>query len=117
MNTPTYVVHDERRWRVIREEAVDKEPGYLLAGPANGASPFIWARVSECTPWKRQGPRRRIWRGEGVILEWDGRTMSVRKARTRKRYPTSLEAIYHMTVKAHLANERAKKLREKAQRR
>lgn len=109
---PTYVVHDEKRWRVLETLEIDGEPGYL-ATKING--PAIAIRVTECTVWKR-GPRRRIWRSDGCVLESDGRTMSIRKERTRQRWPTSLMAIYSMTVKAHMANEHAKKQRAKARR-
>lgn len=110
---PTYVIHDERRWRVVEQdtERVSHEPMYRLARPGfQGGT--LYAFVSDCKPWN-PGPRRRIWRGPNEILESDGRTMTIRKRGSRTRYPTSLEAIYSMTVKAHVANERAKKLRAK----
>lgn len=111
----TYVVHDEKRWRVVEqdEERVTNEPMYRLARP--GFDGGLYAFVRDCKPWVA-GPRRRIWRSDGCVLESDGRTMTIRKARERKRWPTSLMAIYSMTVKAHMANEHAKKLRAKGRR-
>lgn len=106
---PTYVIHDEKRWRVIEGIEIDGEPGYL-ATKIKGAP--IAIRATECTVWK-PGPRRRIWRGEGLVLEDDGRTMTIRAKRSSRRYATSLQAIYSLTVKAHLNNERIKKLRGK----
>lgn len=111
---PTYVVHDEKRWLVRGTAHIDGEPAYVLCKPFK-AGAIMYARVSECEKWKRK-PMHRVWRGEGVILESDGRTMSIRKNGARIRYPTSLEALYSMTVKTHVANERAKKLREKGRR-
>jgi hypothetical protein len=116
VNHPTYVVHDEKRWRVLGSdtERVSNEPMYRLARPGfNGGA--LYAFVADCKPWVA-GPRRRTWRYDGCVLESDGRTMTIRKARERKRWPTSLTAIYSMTVKAHLANEHAKKQRAKGRR-
>lgn len=106
---PTYVIHDDKRWLVRGTAHIDGEPAYMLSRPFKSDG-LIYARVTECEKWT-PGPIHRVWRGDNAILESDGRTMTIRKVGARVRYPTSLEAIYSMTVKAHVANERAKKAR------
>lgn len=113
MPLPTYVVHDEKCWRVLEETIVDGDPAYL-ASKMNG--PTIVIRKSECQPWTAK-PRRKTWRDtEGHVLESDGRTVTIRRKNSSTRYPTSLQAIYTMTVKLHIANERIKRLRAKGKR-
>lgn len=107
------VLHDGELWRVCERtpERVDGEPGYTLSrsrGPGRPAL-VIWARESDCTPAPDKPQVRRL-RADDVVLEFDARgAVSLRRAGSRKRYVTSLAALYSATVKAHVNNERALK--------
>jgi hypothetical protein len=118
MSKPSYVMHDGRRWYVIGEVLVDEDPGYELRDMRGRC---IIARAAECEPWKQLTTRKTFRDGKYVleidearILE-DGKIVRVirgaalRLAKSSKRWPTSLAAIYSMTVKAAVALEKAKR--------
>lgn len=110
METPKLVLHDGEKWRVVREEEVDDEPGYVLSpmrfGKVEGM--HIWARKKDVVAWAPQRTRR--LKDHDIVLEYNSRgQVFVRKTRSRKRFETSLPAIYSMTVKAHVAMEKSLK--------
>lgn len=110
---PAYVVHDGKRWYVVREAKVDGAPAYVLRAPAGPGRParHILARVAECEPWVKPIAQLRVFRAGGFVLEIlaagrDVREMKVRRARTSKRWDTSVPAIFRLTVAAHVARNR-----------
>lgn len=106
---PRYVTHDDRTWRVSRALEIDGEQFYDLMTQGPWSRTGIVARVDECVPMP--APERvRKFRDGGIVLEMNTRGQCyVRKAGSRKRYETSLEAIFSMTVKAHVAMAKALK--------
>jgi hypothetical protein len=85
---------------------LDGDPAYELYRGTR----WITARVSECIPDDR--PRKRRFRDADYVLEFDTRgTVTIREAGRRKRFETSLAAIYSMTVKAHTLRNRKPKAR------
>jgi hypothetical protein len=115
MSTPRYVEHDGQRWSVDAEIDVDDQLGYELSRrvPARNGNvarlQVIVARASECVPLA--APERvRKFRDGRIVLEMNSRgQVYVRKHGSRKRYETSLEAIFSMTVKARVAMDKALK--------
>lgn len=109
---PRYVTHDGETWRVASwGNFIDGDPGYeLIRSRGPGKQPMrIDARVTECVPVPAS-ERVRKFRDGGIVLEMNTRGQCyVRKAGSRKRYETSLEAIFSMTVKAHVAMAKALK--------
>lgn len=116
-NTPRYVEHDDRTWRVLTSLSIDDELFYQLSTQGPTARSVIVARVSECTPVA--APERvRKFRDGRIVLEMNSRgQVYVRKHGSRKRFETSLEAIYSMTVKAHVAMDKALKAATKRKKR
>jgi hypothetical protein len=99
---PRYVLHDDARWQVVEEHEIDGEPAYGLSAPGRHQ---MWARVSECIPDDK--PRVRRLRASGYVLEFDNRgAITIREQGRRKRFVTSLAAIYSQTVKATVGRER-----------
>jgi hypothetical protein len=111
MNTPSYVMHDGKRWYVIGPVDIDGAPGYELRDVRGRC---IIARAAECEPWQRPLETLRLFRAGKHVLEihvhgCEVRRVYVRTARSSKRWPTSIDAIHSMTVKAAIALEKAKK--------
>jgi hypothetical protein len=107
-DTPRFVAHDDRTWRVTDTLTIDDELFYdlMTQGPTSRAS--VVARMSECVVVHQN--RVRKFRDGGIVLEMNTRGQCfVRKAGSRKRYETSLEAIFSMTVKAHVAMQKSLK--------
>lgn len=104
--TPRYVQYDGSRWHVNGDYVMDEVPGYnLLRGKLE-----IWAPAQDCIPDDR--PRKRRLRDDSYVLEFDDRgTITIREAGRRKRFTTSLAAIYSMTVKAATLNRKPKRIR------
>jgi hypothetical protein len=89
------VRHDGKVWNVFASTTLDGEQAYTLTRPG-GAD--IVARISECgNPIK---PRTRRIRDAKHVLEFhsDG-TLKVRRCRSPRRYPISLESIYELAVR------------------
>lgn len=113
MNKPSYVKHDDKRWYVVREAKVDGAPAYVLRAPAGPGRParHILARVAECEPWTKPAEVLRVFRAGGFVLEIRVagsmvREMKVRQDRGKKRWDTSVPAIFRLTVAAHVARNR-----------
>lgn len=101
MNAPAYVLHDGKRWYVVRSTRIDGAPAYVLRDP-RGRS--IVARVAECEAWQRPAETLRLFRSGEHVLEIRAagslvRAVTVRKARSSKRHETSIGAIYSLTLK------------------
>ena len=111
-SAPGYVVHDDKRWYVVRETRVDGAPAYVLRAPrGRGKQQAVLARVSECQPWIKPAESLRIFRADGYVLEVRARgaqvrEMKVRRAQSSKRWETSVPAIFRLTVAAHVARNR-----------
>lgn len=104
MKTPKYVIYEESRFRVLGVEVIDEKEYYeLKVGDRNA----MVAPIEDCTPDEK--PRKRKIKADGYVLEFDVTTgeIAVRRAGGRKRYQTSLAAIFSMTVKANVALEKA----------
>lgn len=100
---PRFVMHDDLRWRVVATTDIDGEPGYQLH---RGIS-YLFARVSDCKACEVQiKPIVRRFKGDDHVLEYNGRTMTIRKCRSSKRWPVSLAGIYSAAVKAAVAAEK-----------
>jgi hypothetical protein len=105
---PSYVIHDEKRWYVVRETRVDGTPAYVLRDPRGRC---ILARAAECEVWRRPAEQVRVFQAGGYVIEIRTagdvvRQVDVRRARSSRRWPTSVPAIYSMTVKAHVARQK-----------
>jgi len=90
------VRHDGKIWDVIASTTIDGEQAYQLSRA--GIDVDIVARVEECSdPIK---PRTRRIRDAKHVLEFhsDG-TLKVRRCRSPRRYPISLESIYELAVR------------------
>ncbi len=99
---PKFVIHDGERWEVLALVPIDDDPGYQLV--RRNHFPIV-ARVAECTPDDK--PRVRRLRASGYVLEFDNRGgITIREQGRRKRFTTSLAAIYSQTVKATVGRER-----------
>lgn len=111
-----YVTHFGNRWTVLQEE-IDPEDGKMLqimrkVGRigAERRTSIIWARESECSPWKKGSVRRIISetteRGKKVIFEHDGETgvVTLRLARQRTSLTTTLGGLYWLLVRQQAAN-------------
>lgn len=105
-----YVKHDGRIWGVVGDTMLDDDPAYELriSGP-NMKTLDVVARVSD-TEAMLEKPRKRRLKDGGYVLEIDSRgNVTMREKGRRKRYETSLAALYSMTVKAHVAMQKALK--------
>jgi hypothetical protein len=105
MEHPSYVVHDDKRWYVVRSTRVDGARAYVLRNPSGRT---ILARAAECQEWRRSAESLRVFRAGEHVLEIRAsagqvRGIAVRRARSSRRYDTSIPAIYSMTVKASIA--------------
>jgi len=111
---PAYVVHEDKRRRVLREFEYDGEPGlYLQVGEVE-----IWARLSECEPWRRSGPIRRVLRAEGIVLEFSGgRALDARRERSPKRFAITFRQIFDCAARIAARVAMAKKRAEREARR
>lgn len=111
---PAYVMHDDQRWRVVCTTTLDDDPAYELQRTEPGLTGYhvIVARVSECELCVNK-PRTRRLKDEGFVLEFSERGASIRKARSRLRYPVSLAGIFSAAVKAHVAAARFAKAKAK----
>ena len=88
------VRHDGKVWDVFADALpIDGEPAYALS---RGDTDIV-ARVSECKVIK---PHTRRIRGPRFVLESyaDG-TLKVRRCRSPRRYPVTLEQIYDLGVR------------------
>jgi hypothetical protein len=103
MTHPRYVLHDGEKWRVNSVINIDGDPGFTLGR----GSLEIVARQAECEPIEAKARVRRF-RADDIVLEFDSRGgVAIRRARSSKRYRTSLAAIFSMTVKASINMEKA----------
>jgi len=89
------VGHDGKIWDVVKSTTLDGDMAYELSRPGGAG---IVARVSECgNPIK---PRTRRIKDAKHVLEFhsDG-TLKVRRCRSPRRYPVTLESIYDLAVR------------------
>lgn len=111
MSHPTYVMHDDKRWRVAETYEEDGEQWYRLVTSAPGGKHqrTVYARVRECSPWLR--PHRRTIEGET--------SLAVRlKCKGRRRVDTTLGAILSALAVANgLRTLRDRQFRRRTQRR
>lgn len=114
---PTYVMHDDVRWHVDAEITIDDKPAYELSHryPTTGRVVSLVAMVSDCAPWVKTPNVRRL-KDENFVLEFDGRTMTIRKRRSPTRFAVSLQGVYHGAAKAHAMTVRLAKLKAKGKR-
>jgi hypothetical protein len=114
MKPAAYVVHEGKRRRVLRESEYAGEPGYdLEIGKVE-----IWARLSECQPWRRCGPIRRVLRAEGIVLEFSGgRALDARRERSPKRFAITFRQIFDCAARIAARVAMAKKRAERQARR
>lgn len=118
---PTFVMHDDHRWLVLAVFEQDGEPFYDLVRTIPGKREFassnrktLIARVSDCAVWVKT-PVRKIKDGD-FVLEFDGRTMTIRKRRSPTRFPVSLQGVYHQAAKSFAMRARLDKLRARGKR-
>lgn len=108
-----YVLHDERRWRVIGSTMLDDEPAYELKRRVLRRSTlkiaFIVARVSDCRPWVRPAGHRVVrgltpHRGRIVIMDIrqdKGATLiALRQKGKRTRYELTLEGMFDLAAQS-----------------
>ena len=97
---PSYVMHDDVRWHVENVFIAEGEDWYFLKRGSGGGMQSLSARATDCTPWSRTKPIVRKLKDEGYVLEFDGRSMSIRKTKSPTRWPVSLAGIYCAAVRA-----------------
>lgn len=110
---PSYVMHDGERWHVDGDDVDEDGLWYFLSRHTPKGKARLDAKAIECEPWKPKGPRVRKLKDRDYSLEFDGRTMTIRKARSRMRWPVSLAGIYSTAVKAAVAAAKFKRQQEK----
>lgn len=114
-----YVMHDDQRWGVRNLTDIDGELAYDLIRRAPGhPAQTLTARVKDCTPVDAKPKKRRIVErkenGDAeYVLELDGRVMTIRRSKSRRRYPVTLAGIFSSAVKAAVAAERFAKAKAK----
>lgn len=120
---PTFVMHDEHRWLVLSQFESDGEQFYDLVRTIPGKREFatsnrktLIARLTDCVEWVKTSPNVRKIKDGGFVLEFDGRTMTIRKSRSPTRFPVSLQGVYHAAAKAVAMRARLDKLRAKGKR-
>lgn len=118
MTTPKMVTYEGQRCRVLSEEIVDGKLMYeLRVGVGRHARrENAWAADCATPEPSARKPHTRKLRDGDVVLEFDARgVVFLRRRASRRRYPTSLRALYDATVKAAVAAERfmKKQLRKK----
>lgn len=107
-----YVKHDGQRWHIRKATKVDGQPAYILQQMRPGKAPrVVLARASECEPWKAPSELVRVFRDGDYVLEIitagkEVRAVKCRRAKTSKRWDTSVPAIFRLTVAAHVAKNR-----------
>lgn len=89
-----YVRHFGRRFRVISDTIED---GALMLELEEPGKCHLWAKAAECTPIK-QG-KRRFKDGRHVLEYTSDGQLSIRRARSPKRYPLELVDIYNFAVR------------------
>lgn len=114
MSTPTYVLHDGYRWKMLGSTDVDGEPAYDLARqvPGGRGKRTLLARVRDCQPWQRPAGTRTIRgekphrKGRPVVFEYDQQTgvITLRLKRARAGFTTTLEGLYDMCARQQAAN-------------
>jgi hypothetical protein len=121
----TYVVHDERRWRVVGEDFADGRQLYELElRTPRGKTTRLWAWANDCKPWKRPEGHRVIvglkdFHGAPIVMDiqQDDRGETLIKLRQKGRsraFRTTLEGLYQMAARAEaqrVALERAHRRR------
>ena len=95
------VRHDDKVWDVVASTTIDGEPAYQLSRPGGAG---IVARIEECGRPFEGGlalkPRTRRIRGAKIVLEsYSDGTMAVRRCRSPRRYPITLDSIYDLAVR------------------
>ncbi|HEY6965855.1 MAG TPA: hypothetical protein VI229_00175 [Burkholderiales bacterium] len=112
----TYVRHDGYRWQVLRT-VHDEQDGPMhelmrIAPFGNRLPKVLWAKATECTPWKAEGIRRIVGvvplRGRKVIFEFVPGTDEVRLRLSRQRtaLTATLGGLYDTLARQKAANER-----------
>lgn len=88
------VRHDGGVWTVVQETDIDGDPAFQLWRP--GYLDIV-ARKSDCKVIK---PRTRRIKGAKIVLESyaDG-SLKVRRCKSSRRYPVTLDAIYDLAVR------------------
>ena len=91
---PTYVVHDEKRWFVVRMYREDGEDWYDLRKyvPALKKWRTCAARVLECHPYVR--PRVRMLKGD------PGEAIRIAVKGRRRKFDTTIGGIYSLLCEA-----------------
>lgn len=116
MTTPTYVKYEGKRRRVLAEGSIDDELAYLVDAPEGR----IWARHADCEVWTRSlRERRRRLKDGSYVLEFAAGEISIRRARSPRRFSLTLGDVYQFAVRcATLKGSRVPKaLRARGRRR
>lgn len=111
-------MHDDLRWHVDLEIVIDERAGYQLSrrNPSSNHVTVVDAFISDCEPWVKTTPNVRKIKDDDFVLEFDGRTMTIRKSRSPTRFAVSLQGVYHQAAKAHAMRVRLEKLKASGKR-
>jgi hypothetical protein len=101
---PGWVIHEGKRAHVVRSESQDDEAGYIIATGSLRKPCYLWARVTDCTPWQRTPGHKRTRRleSDGIVCLFDVVTgeLTLKEKGRRKGYTATLRAHYYMSAKA-----------------
>jgi len=109
--TGSTVVYEYEHWVVVGTEVIDDQSYLTLRRPSvagERSAPTIAALPTDVVPYYPPTRKRKL-KDDDYVLEFDTGTggIAIRKKGSRKRYLTSLPAIYSMTVKAHVNMQKA----------